>query len=208
LRWLLRRRVVGDVVMHLSTVGFACEIERATEPQARAAADWLADHIQRISPSRPDDLRASNCVCILTNYPKPPPLSFQQTPSNYRQDVWRSRRSLQVCAPGPRTTIGPQKTNISKSTLIRSNGVFLSTIFVGAFATNMYDSQKRNSPGMNTGLTGSIALSTSAPTRSGTLSTRAYVSRTTDILEAPANTEVQRQWKDIKHKYMESEDDE
>jgi hypothetical protein len=72
----------------------------------------------------------------------------------------------------------------------------------------MYDSQKRNSPGMNTGLTGSIALSTSAPTRSGTLSTRAYVSRTTDILEAPANPEVQRQWKDIKHKYMESEDDE
>jgi hypothetical protein len=31
------------------------------------------------------------------------------------------------------------KTNIAKSTLIRSNGVFLSTIFVGAFATNMYD---------------------------------------------------------------------
>jgi hypothetical protein len=31
------------------------------------------------------------------------------------------------------------KTNIAKSTLIRSNGVFLSTIFVGAFATNMYE---------------------------------------------------------------------
>jgi hypothetical protein len=32
------------------------------------------------------------------------------------------------------------KTNLAKSTLIRSNGVFLTTIFIGAFATNMYDS--------------------------------------------------------------------
>ena len=173
----------------------------------------LADHSQPQlqSPFASSRLTtiALDCVCTYLSQSTGTPTSLlQQTPSNYRQDVWRSRRSLQVCAPSPRTTIGPQKTNISKSTLIRSNGVFLSTIFVGAFAANMYDSRKRNPPGMNTGLTGSTALSTSAPTRSGTLSTRAYVSRTVDIPGAHANTEVQRQWKDIKHKYMESEDDE
>jgi hypothetical protein len=48
----------------------------------------------------------------------------------------------------------------------------------------------------------------SAQTKSGTLSTRAYVSLLTDISKIIANTELQRQWKDIKHKYMESEDDE
>jgi hypothetical protein len=48
----------------------------------------------------------------------------------------------------------------------------------------------------------------SAQTKSGTLSTRAYVSLPKDISEITANTKLQRQWKDIKHKYMESEDDE
>ncbi|KAL1590570.1 hypothetical protein WHR41_00620 [Cladosporium halotolerans] len=56
------------------------------------------------------------------------------------------------------------------NTVIRSNGVFLSAIFVGAFATNLaFD-------------TGSNALWDS-------------INRG-------------RQWKDIKHRYMESEDEE
>jgi hypothetical protein len=48
----------------------------------------------------------------------------------------------------------------------------------------------------------------SALTKSGTLSTKVYVWLLADLLEVTANTGIQRQWKDIKHKYMESEDDE
>lgn len=56
------------------------------------------------------------------------------------------------------------------NTLIRSNGVFLSTIFVGAFGANIAFDVGSNKiwDSINQG----------------------------------------RQWKDIKHKYMESEDDE
>ena len=51
--------------------------------------------------------------------------------------------------PQPAHDHWPAKTNTLKSTLIRSNGVFLSTIFVGAFATNMYDLRKTILPGMS-----------------------------------------------------------
>jgi hypothetical protein len=60
------------------------------------------------------------------------------------------------------------------STLIRSNGVFLSTIFVGAFASNLYAMWNLLLPD-RTRTDPPTASSTSAPLLSGTPLTAAYV---------------------------------
>lgn len=66
------------------------------------------------------------------------PLTLRTPLNKYRYNGWRSRQCLQVCARLPRSSRSTV-IDLSSSTLIRSNGVFLSTIFVGAFASNMYE---------------------------------------------------------------------
>jgi hypothetical protein len=138
---MVQRRIVGDVVMHLYCWLCLTSKER---PQARAASE--------------------NGSCLLTTNPNsfaskfaPHDDSLQLLPlhtslihPNYHlfsptNPLKLPARCLAFSAvstsmrPPPAHKHWLAKTNIAKSTLIRSNGVFLSTIFVGAFATNMYD---------------------------------------------------------------------
>jgi hypothetical protein len=152
---MVQRRIVSDVVTHLYC--WLC-LSSKERPQARAASEngcllTTSNPNSFASKFAPHDdsleLLPLHTSLFHRNYHLFPPTNPLKLPARCLafSAVSTSMR------PPPAHRHWLTKTNIAKSTLIRSNGVFLSTIFVGAFATNMYEIRASFSR-INSGLTG------------------------------------------------------
>ncbi|KAK7552424.1 hypothetical protein IWX49DRAFT_587274 [Phyllosticta citricarpa] len=108
---------------------------------------------------------------------------------SYRQNGRHRSQHLQASflrAAGNETT-----TNDCASTIIKRNYIFVSTVFVGAFGLQLCVPLRRNSFGQ---------VTQEAYTRRN----RAFDTASDSLWN---NINKGRQWKDIKHQYLEKEDD-